>query len=73
MIRKRCFPQLNMILDLIECANTLPEKLNPDEDPIDSEDDDDGHVRLEVLPGNRGEDKVAMLDDTLICTIGWKV
>ena len=73
MIRKWCFPQLNMILDLIETVNTLPEELQPDEDPIDSEDDDDGHVRLEVLPGNRGEDKVAMLDDTLIRTIGWKV
>jgi len=61
-----------MIFYLIECANTLPEELNPDEDPIDSEDDDDGHVRLEVLPGNRGEAEVAMLDDTLLRTIGWK-
>ena len=73
MIRKGCFPQLNRILDLIERANILPEELNPDEDPIDSEDDDDGHVCLEVLPGNRGEAKVAMLDDTLLRTIGWKV
>ena len=73
MIRKGCFPQLNRILDLIERADTLPEELNSDEDPIDSEDDNDGHVRLEVLPGNRGEAKVAMLDDTLLRTIGWKV
>jgi len=73
MIRKGCFPHLNRILDLIEHANTVPEELNSDEDPIDSEDDNDGHVRLEVLPGNRGEAKVAMLDDTLLCTIGWKV
>jgi len=73
MIRKGCFPQLNRILDLIEHANTVREELNSDEDPIDSEDDNDGHVRLEVLPGNRGEAKVAMLDDTLLRTIGWKV
>ena len=73
MIRKGCFPQLNRILDLIERVDTLPEELNSDEDPIDSEDDNDGHVRLEVLPGNRGEAKVAMLDDTLLRTIGWKV
>ena len=73
MIRKGCFPQLNRILYLIERVDTLPEELNSDEDPIDSEDDDDGHVRLEVLPGNRGEAKVALLDDNLICTIGQKV
>jgi len=58
---------------LIERVDTLPEELNSDEDPIDSEDDNDSHVRLEVLPGNRGEAKVAMLDDTLLRTIGWKV
>ena len=54
MIRKGCFPQLNMILDLIECANTLPEELYPDDDPIDYEDDDDGHVCLDIFQGNRG-------------------
>ena len=39
---------------MIERANILPEELNPDEDPIDDEDDDDGHVFLEVFPGNQG-------------------
>ena len=73
MIRKGGLPQLNRILDLIDLENTLPEELHPDEDPIESEDDDDGHVPLEVLTGNQGEAKVALLDDTLLCTIGWKV